>query len=71
MSELTSCFAAIQKENLNSLFLTFSCIHSANIVLVSQASKLSVEDLMVCIDLVEVVLVDYSQRYASSDISYN
>ncbi|XP_057801902.1 protein ILITYHIA-like [Salvia miltiorrhiza] len=32
------------------------------IIPTSLASKLSVEDLMACIDLVEVLLVDYSQR---------
>lgn len=37
----------------------------ANFILVLQASKLSAEDLMAGVDLVEVLLVDYSQRYAS------
>lgn len=58
-------FADMKKEIHN---IPFSDLFSGVfelIYFVLQASKLSAEDLMAGVDLIEVLLVDYSQRYAS------
>ncbi|KAL6545243.1 eIF-2-alpha kinase activator GCN1 [Orobanche gracilis] len=52
----------VSKEKIWQLILQ----NEPTIISVSLASKLSVEDLMACVDLVEVLLVDYPERYDSS-----
>ncbi|KAH6803964.1 ILITYHIA protein [Perilla frutescens var. frutescens] len=48
----------ISKEKIWQLILQ----NEPTIIPISSASKLSAEDLMACVDLVEILLVDYSQR---------
>ncbi|KAK4487622.1 hypothetical protein RD792_005728, partial [Penstemon davidsonii] len=48
----------VSKEKIWQLILQ----NEPSIIQISLASKLSVEDLMACVDLVEVLLVDYPQR---------